>query len=155
MMRRTLGPLLAALLITLASSSCDRQQRTAEEDADATLIDQLTSAPRGVEVHLVRLVVRGDTYEFAPSEIHINAGDLVRFVMGTSQPQSVAFGLSNLSPEAEQFVREQDLLHGELLTSPGDMYDVSFQNAPPGRYGFHSIVHADRGMRGTVVVDGG
>ncbi|CAN5637981.1 hypothetical protein BH23GEM6_BH23GEM6_14420 [soil metagenome] len=147
--------LVVLLLVTLAGTSCDRLQRIETEETDATWIDQLTSAPRRVDVHLVRLVVRGETYAFEPSEIHISAGDLVRFVLGSSQPQSVAFGVSDVSPEAEQFVREQDLSHGELLTSPGEMYDVSFQNAPPGRYPFHSIVHAERGMRGVVVVDGG
>jgi plastocyanin len=154
-MRRIWPGLVALLLTSLVSASCDRAQRADGDQSDDTLIDQLTSAPRGVQVHLVRLVVRGDTYAFEPSEIGISSGDLVRFVLGSAQPQSVAFGVSDLSAEAEQFVREQDLLHGELLTSPGETYDVSFQNAPPGRYPFHSIVHAERGMRGVVVVDGG
>jgi plastocyanin len=144
--------ILVAALAVLTLGACDRASGPGDEAGETELLDRLTTAPRGVNVHLVRMVSRGDTYAFEPDEIEVRRGDLVRFVMDSPQPESVAFGLDGLSPEAAEFVRQHDLGHGELLTAAGDVYDVSFRDAPPGRYPFRSIVHAERGMRGVVVV---
>jgi plastocyanin len=143
---------LAALLAVLSLGGCDRAGGPLEEASDTELVDRLTTAPRGVNVHLVRMVHRGDAYTFEPDEIEVRSGDLVRFVMDSPQPESVAFGMDGLSPEAAEFVRQHDLASGVLLTSAGEVYDVSFRDAPPGRYPFRSIVHAERGMTGAVVV---
>jgi len=146
--------LTAVFAVLLSIAACDRASAPGEEatEAEPELIDRLTTAPRGVNVHLVRMVSRGDTYAFEPQEVEIQSGDLVRFVMDSPQPESVAFGTEGLSPEAAEFVRQHDLSHGELLTSAGEVYSVSFRDAPPGRYPFRSIVHADRGMTGVVIV---
>jgi plastocyanin len=147
--------LLLALTLGLTGTACERESAAEDPAGDPPLLDRLTSAPRGVDLHLVRIGGQGDAYAFEPSELVVRRGDLVRFVMVSSQPQSVSFELTELSPEAQAFVRENELLHGELLTSSGEVYDVSFQDAPPGRYHFRSVVHAARGMRGVVVVNGG
>jgi plastocyanin len=152
-MTRSLMATVVALLL-LVGGGCDRTGGADDVATDTTLLDRITVVPRGVNLHLVRMVTRGETYAFEPAEIPVRAGDLVRFVMVTSQPQSVSFELAELSPEAQQFVRDNDLLHGELLTGAGEVYDVSFAGAPPGHYRFLSIVHAERGMRGVVIVDG-
>jgi plastocyanin len=142
---------LPTLLAVLTLGACDRASRV-DEATETELVDRLTTAPRGVNVHLVRMVHRGDTHAFEPEEIEVRSGDLVRFVMDSPQPESVAFGIDGLPPEAAEFVRQHDLGSGVLLTSAGEVYDVSFRDAPPGRYPFRSIVHADRGMTGVVVV---
>ncbi len=154
-MRRAWSALALPAALLLFAGGCDRTGGADGAPADTTLLDRITEVPRGVNLHLVRMVTRGETYAFEPAEIPVRAGDLVRFVMVTSRPQSVSFELAELSAEAQQFIRDNDLLHGELLTGAGEVYDVSFQGAPPGRYRFLSVVHADRGMRGVVVVDGG
>jgi plastocyanin len=141
-----------AICAVLTLAACDRASGPVEEASETELLDRLTTSPRGVNVHLVRMVSRGDTYAFEPDQIEVRRGDLVRFVMDSPQPESVAFDEDGLSPEAAEFVRLHDLGHGELLTSAGAVYDVSFRDAPPGRYPFRSIIHAERGMTGAVVV---
>jgi plastocyanin len=153
MIRLTRCCCMLALSALVGMAGCDQGVGPGDSPADTTLLDRLTAAPRGVDVHLVRVVASGDEFGFQPSEVVVRSGDVVRFVMVTSQPQSVAFSVSDLTPGAEQFVRDTDLMHGELLTSAGEVYDVSFRDAPPGRYPFHSIVHAARGMRGVIVVE--
>jgi plastocyanin len=140
--------------VVSAAAACDRVAPGDGAPADTSLLGRLTTAPRGVDVHLIRMVPSGDSFAFEPAEVRIRSGDLVRFVMVSSLPQSVSFELSDLSEEAAGFVREQDLQHGTLLTSSGETYDVSFRDAPPGSYRFRSVVHAERGMRGVVIVDG-
>ncbi|CAN5706573.1 hypothetical protein BH23GEM8_BH23GEM8_13350 [soil metagenome] len=147
-----LRAILVALVAVLTLGACDRASGPVEESSETELLDRLTTAPQGVNVHLVRMVSRGDSYAFEPDEVEVRRGDLVRFVMDSPQPESVSFDEDGLSPEAAEFVRLQDLGHGELLTSSGEVYDVSFRDAPPGRYPFRSIIHAERGMTGVVVV---
>jgi plastocyanin len=148
-------PLAAALLAALVvAGACDRPGTPAlgGADADTSLYGRLTETSRGVSVHLVRMVVRGDTAAFEPTEVTAARGDLVRFVMVSSQPETVAFDLEGVEPEVAAYVREHELHHGELLTAAGEVYDVSFRDAPPGRYPFRSVPHLDRGMRGVVLI---
>jgi plastocyanin len=120
--------------------------------AEPEVLERITRPVEGAAVHLVRIVQRGDAYVFDPAEIRVAPGDVVRFVMSGSQPESVAFEAAAASPGAAEFIREHMLHLGVVLTDPGQAYDVSFLAAPPGRYPFHSIPHATEGMRGEVLV---
>ena len=51
------------------------------------------------------------------------------------------------------YIRQQGLDRGVLLTEPGSAHDVSFHAAPPGSYPFHSVPHAAQGMRGSIQVE--
>ncbi|HUE95156.1 MAG TPA: plastocyanin/azurin family copper-binding protein [Longimicrobiaceae bacterium] len=117
------------------------------------ILDRITRPGDGGEVHLVRLVQRGDSYAFDPAELTIAPGDVVRFVTTGSQPESVAFQPDGATAEAAEFIRSHGLDRGALLTEPGDDYDVTFPEAPPGYYPFQSLPHAGYGMRGTIRVE--
>jgi len=99
------------------------------------------------------MAVAGGEPAFEPAEVRVRRGDVVRFVLAAPRPESVAFDTAGLPAAAADFVRRSGLLHGPLLTRVGDVYDVSFRDAPPGRYLFLSVPHAGRGMRGAVVVE--
>lgn len=145
--------ILVALCAVLAVSACgDEPLAGGASGADTTFLGRLTDSPDGSRVHLVRMVASGDSASFTPAELTVQEGDLVRFVMGSSKPESVTFEVDGLAPDAVEFVRTQGLRTGELLTGSGQVYDVSFRGAPPGRYPFRSLPHGDRGMRGVVIV---
>jgi plastocyanin len=145
-----LGPLPVSVLLLL-SLSCG--EAPAPQTADAPvpeILDQLSRPGDGGAVHLVRLVQRGDQYAFEPAELSIPSGDVLRFVMTGQQPESVAFDTTAAAPEVADFIGENSLLRGVLLVQPGQAHDVSFRDAPPGRYSFYSIPHSVHGMRGWV-----
>ncbi len=123
------------------------------EGAEASPVDAvLAAAPRGANVHIVRVIARGGRYTFEPSEVHIRSGDVVRFVHTDNQPQAVTFDLERLPSEAAQRLREQGADAGPLLTEPGAVFEIHFRDLPEGSYPFFSVSHAERGMRGEVIV---
>ncbi len=147
---------LAPLILVLALTGCDSEPVPvipAEPLESPQILERIARPVEGARVHLVRLVQRGDQYAFDPAVIHASAGDVVRFVMAGTQPESVAFDPTNASPEAADFIRARFLHHGVLLTDSGQAYDVSFADAPPGRYPFVSVPHAIHGMVGEVLIE--
>lgn len=145
-----------AVIILLATVACGEDLGFPLQDArspsDSELLDRITRSVDGADVHLVRLVQRGDQYAFEPSAIDLAPGDVVRFVMVGSQPESVAFDPASAAPEVAAFIRQNSLQLGVLLTDAGQAYDVSFRDAPAGHYPFVSIPHLPHGMRGEVIV---
>lgn len=148
--KRSPAHLLAALLWLAACDPAPVSETPAAEGPQ--VLGGITRPVDGGDVHLVRMVQRGDRYAFEPAEIPIRNGDVVRFVMVGSQPESVAFELTEVGPEMAEYVRANSLERGVLLTEPGQSYDVAFRDAPPGRYPFLSAPHAVQGMRGAVIV---
>lgn len=145
---------LLSLLLFLAAAACDRPGLMVEEPpgSGSEILERITRPGEGGEVHLVRLVQRGDSYAFDPAEVTIAPGEIVRFVMTGSQPESIAFDPATASPEIAQFIRANQLDRGVLLTDPGQAYDVSFRDAPAGTYPFQSVPHGGTGMRGTITI---
>lgn len=145
---------LLPLALFIVAAACDRPQSTAEEPPGpgSEILERITRPGDGGEVHLVRLVQRGDSYSFDPAELTIAPGEVVRFVMTGSQPESIAFDPATAAPEIAQFIQAHRLDRGVLLTDPGQAYDVSFRDAPLGSYPFQSVPHGGSGMRGTIVV---
>jgi len=145
--------LLAALLLVASACAGDVPAVEAPETQSGPLpLETITRPAEGGRVHFVRLIQRGDQYSFEPAELILPAGDVVRFVMTGSQPESVAFDPTEATPEAAEFIRANNLHLGVLLTDVGQARDVSFRDAPAGRYPFVSLPHGGRGMRGVVTV---
>jgi plastocyanin len=145
--------LTAAALLSLPGCGGEAPALEASpEDERPNALERITRPTEGGQVHLVRLVQRGNRYAFEPAEISIPAGDVVRFVMVGGQPESVAFDTAQASPEAAQFIRANQLHRGVLMTDTGQAYDVPFPDAPPGIYPFVSLPHGSQGMKGTVTV---
>jgi plastocyanin len=141
----------AVIVLTMAACTGSPPTEAPAEPIN-DLLARITRPGDGGSVHLVRIVQHGDRYEFDPSRTSIASGDVVRFVMVGTQPESVAFDPVQATPEAGEFIRANSLHLGVLLVEPGQAYDVAFREAPPGAYPFHSIGNADRGMRGIVQV---
>ncbi|MEX2571550.1 MAG: plastocyanin/azurin family copper-binding protein [Gemmatimonadota bacterium] len=142
----------AAIGLLFAACELEVPGTGGPENSGPQPLERITEPAESGAVHLVRLVQRGDEYGFEPMQLSIAPGDVLRFVMVGAQPESVAFDPGRATPEAAQFIRANSLHLGALLTDPGQAYDVSFHDAPPGRYPFVSLPHRASGMQGVVVV---
>ena len=120
-------------------TACDAAPAPAPPSArgEAAGLEAIT-APAAGEVHLVRIVQPTGSTSFEPAGLTIRAGEVIRFVMGGSRPVAVVFGADASHPAASQYIRERDFHRGVLLTDPGQLHDVHFEGAPPGRYPFAS-----------------
>lgn len=151
---------LAAIAVLAMAAACDRPAPSpapgsGEPDPVEDIVDRITGPGDGGSVHFVLLVQRADQYAFDPVEVTIPSGDVVRFVMAGGQPESIAFDPDAATPAAAaDFIRGASLNLGTLLTESGQAYDVTFRDAPPGRYPFRSLPHGAEGMRGTIIVAG-
>ncbi len=138
-----------ALLIAVAA--CDRETApSGETAADSSVVARITRGADSGEVHIIRVVANGGEYAFEPDALTVESGDVVRFVHTSHQPESIAFLAGATESPTADFLREAGALDAVLLTRPGQVYDVSFAEAPPGRYAFTSTTHPE--MAGAVVV---
>jgi plastocyanin len=146
----------ALLLLVLVLGACGRDDAPSEgPDAPAGAGTVALTAPasnRG-DVHIVRLVARGDRYAFEPAEVAARQGDVIRFVQTGFQPEAVEFDLAAAPGGAAEFFAREGLAGGPLLTEPGVFYDVALRDAPPGEYRFYSVPHREHGMQGRLVVE--
>jgi plastocyanin len=113
-----------------------------------------TEAPRGAAVRIISIVQHDRRNRFDPVEVTVSPGDAVRFVLTGGRPESVVFDDAAVTPEVAAFIREHSMNLGVLMIEPGQSHEVSFEGAPPGRYPFRSIPHAEEGMAGVVIVAG-
>lgn len=150
--RRALQGLVALLAAGCGAGEEPASSGAAEADTTHTLARIAAPAEDG-DVHLVRMVARGERYAFEPDEVRVRAGGVVRFVHTGSQPEAVAFDTAGAPPGGAQFLQAANLVRGPLLTRPGQIYEVSFRDAPAGRYAFRSLPHGEAGMRGVVIVE--
>ena len=75
---------------------------------------------------------------FAPCELTINAGESVTFVNNELPPHNV------------MFADHSELSHNDLAFSPGESWEVTFEQA--GDYNFQCDPHAGAGMKGVIHV---
>lgn len=141
---------LVALVLLPACGEVVQAPPTTPPDS---LLAAISRPVEGGRVALVRMTTGEGEPAFAPAEVRVRQGDVVRFVLTSARPESVAFDTAGLSTAAADFVRRSGIRRGPLLTRVGEVYDVSFRDAPAGRYLFASVPHASRGMRGAVVVE--
>ena len=75
---------------------------------------------------------------FAPCELTVSVGDTVTFVNNELPPHNV------------MFTDHDELSHNDLAFSPGESFEVTFNEA--GDYGFQCDPHAGAGMKGVIHV---
>ena len=147
--RRVLRGVTGAAAFLLIAGCGDDSPPPPGPEGDPVVGLQQITAPAAGEVHLVSVVQRGGSFGFEPSEVTVQPGEVVRFVMGGSLPVSIVFDADATDFEAATYLRDQGLHLGVLLTDPGQVHDVSFEGAPAGRYPF---VTQPAGAGGVVTV---
>ncbi|CAN5708804.1 hypothetical protein BH23GEM3_BH23GEM3_16120 [soil metagenome] len=147
---------LFLFVISAVLAGCEDGLRVRAGEGEDPVRDRVTAltapAAGNGDVHIVRLVARGDRYFFEPDEVHVRVGEVVRFVHTDHQPESIAFDIAGAPEGGAEFLVRQNLAAGPLLTTPGAVYDVPLEGAPPGVYPFFSVPHAEFGMRGRLHV---
>lgn len=106
-----------------------------------------TDTPRVVEVQ-IRTTQEGASGQFAPDEIRVRRGDLVRFQLADGDAiHYVSF--THLQPDRPGVPFPAD---SPMLLRSGQSWQPRI-DLPPGTYEFVCIVHVMVGMRGTLTVE--
>jgi plastocyanin len=116
------------------------------EPADAQGVVEEAGSTRFVEVQIAT-EREGESGKFAPSEIHVRRGDVVRFRMTDGNAlHNVSFAAA---PNAAGVQLPAD---SPFLTKEGQSWQIRI-DLPPGRYAFVCLAHMQTGQRGTLIVE--
>jgi plastocyanin len=117
------------------------------EAADTQVVVEEAESPRVVEVQILT-AQEGASGEFAPKEVRVRQGDVVRFRMadGYSIHNVVVIDASHgtsgiLFPPPSPY-----------LTQQGQAWQIRI-DLPPGRYELACLPHAELGHRATLIVE--
>ncbi|HEX6367800.1 MAG TPA: plastocyanin/azurin family copper-binding protein [Longimicrobium sp.] len=115
------------------------------EPGDTQVVE--VEPPRALEVQ-IRTTQEGASGQFAPGEIRVRRGDVVRFRMADGYSiHNVSFARIPGSPGGALLPPD-----GPFLTREGQSWQTRI-DLPPGRYAFVCLPHAEAGHRGTLVVE--
>ena len=114
---------------------------------EASVADVPPDTARIVEVRMVT-TKEGGAGEFAPREVRVRQGDVVRFRMADGHfLHNVSFASDANDTRGVPLPPDSP-----FLTSQGQSWQVRI-DLPPGRYEFFCVPHAQTGHRGTLVVE--
>jgi plastocyanin len=97
-------------------------------------------SPAAAEAHTVKMGADNGMLAFQPSTLTIKAGDTVKWVNNKLPPHNIVFEGS-----------AADKSHEQLMFSPGESYEVKFDQ--PGTYSYYCAPHRGAGMAGKIVVE--
>jgi plastocyanin len=151
--RRAL-PCAAAALSLLVLGACGGQEKPTGDNASppsgpsaaaAATGGPLTPDPGG-KVVVVQLSSDDKGNYFAPAEVHVKRGDVVRYTLKV--------GVHNVHflPDSNAGRAGYPAAASDLLQLPGQTWDVAVKMAP-GTYYFQCDPHAALGMHGHLVVE--
>jgi plastocyanin len=148
-MRFTLLTTIAALGALACGGEKKADQPPAAGEPGAT--------PAGPVVE-VKMTGNGSTKAaFEPAALTIAPGTTVRFINVSGGPHNVAFWSDSIPAGAEAVLSAAltnpiDKLSGQFLQQPNETYDVSFANAPAGKYKGFCVPHQGMGMKIQITV---
>ncbi|HEY3280481.1 MAG TPA: plastocyanin/azurin family copper-binding protein [Gemmatimonadales bacterium] len=151
-MRFTLLTTIAAL----GALACGGEKK-ADQTPAAGQPGAAPAAPAGPVVE-VKMTGNGSTKAaFEPAALTIAPGTTVRFINVSGGPHNVAFWSDSIPAGAEAVLAAAltnpiDKLSGQFLQQPNETYDVSFANAPAGKYKGFCVPHQGMGMKIQITV---
>lgn len=99
----------------------------------------LVVSPAAAETFTVKMGADNGMLAFDPANLTVTAGDTVKWVNNKLPPHNIIFeGDSTKS-------------HDQLLFSPGEAYEVTFDT--PGTYNYYCAPHRGAGMAGKITVE--
>ncbi|HEY9647631.1 MAG TPA: plastocyanin [Chroococcidiopsis sp.] len=99
----------------------------------------LVVSPAAAETFTVKMGADNGMLAFDPANLTVTAGDTVKWVNNKLPPHNIIFeGDSTKS-------------HDQLLFSPGESYEVTFDT--PGTYNYYCAPHRGAGMAGKITVE--
>ncbi len=107
--------------------------------------------------HEVDMYFDGKAANFAPAELTIKSGDVVKFVVKTGPPHNVAFHADSIPAGAASVLNTAMAETMAPLTGPmkigiDEAYEISFAGAPAGEYKYFCTPHVPFGMHAKITV---
>jgi plastocyanin len=157
-MRFKRGLLAIAAVAFLACRGADKPaaETPAKPDTTAPVSGAGPTTITG-KTHTVNMIGDDKGYRFDPADITIEAGDVIKFIMVSGGPHSVAFDPATIPAAAKvaltaNMPNQQSELSGPFISQPNDAYTISFNNVPPGAYPYFCPPHLAFNMKGTITV---
>jgi plastocyanin len=100
----------------------------------------LVVSPAAAETVTVKMGADNGMLAFQPANVTVKAGDTVKWVNNKLPPHNIVFEDKALSAKS----------HSQLMFSPGEAYEVTFDNA--GSYTYYCEPHRGAGMVGKITV---
>jgi plastocyanin len=101
---------------------------------------------RGTGLHDIRISGAGSTDSIAPTVVHAEPGDAVRFTIDDHRTHAIGFEVDRLTPPIREYLERTNQLRGPPLVNRGAAWVLVLEDAPPGRYPFLCRSHRARGM---------
>ncbi len=115
-----------------------------------------TLAPATIRV---RMLQQGSQYKFDPANFTVHVGDLVEFVNVSGGPHNVQFDPAHIPQGALAFLLRAmptkmapNQPASPMMTTPNQVYRISFAGAPVGAYNYFCLPHQALGMKGILTV---
>ncbi|HEY3012181.1 MAG TPA: plastocyanin/azurin family copper-binding protein [Gemmatimonadales bacterium] len=135
------------------------QQTAAPEQQPAPAANApAANAPAATgKTHDVNMVLEGSKYLYAPDNLTIKSGDVVRFHNKSGGPHNVSFWPDSIPSGAADALKknmpdQMAPLESPLLTEPDAVYQISFAGAPKGEYKIYCLPHLALGMKAKLTV---
>ncbi|NRB09318.1 MAG: plastocyanin [Richelia sp.] len=109
----------------------------------------LFSPAAAAETYTIKMGSDKGMLAFQPSKLSIQAGDTVKFLNNKVPPHNIVF---DSAKSANKDIAAKGS-HKQLLMSPGQSVEVSFDGATPGEYPFYCEPHRGAGMAGKIIVE--
>ncbi len=107
-------------------------------------------------VHQVKLVQQGSQYRFEPSDLTVNSGDRVKFILVSGGPHNIAFDAEQISDDREAILArdmpDQIAPLASRILEDGESYTVALEGVKPGTYPYFCMPHVGMGMKGSITV---
>jgi plastocyanin len=100
----------------------------------------LVVSPAAAETVTVKMGADNGMLAFQPANVTIKAGDTVKWQNNKLPPHNIVFEDKALAAKS----------HSQLMFSPGEAYEVTFDNA--GTYTYYCEPHRGAGMVGKITV---
>lgn len=108
----------------------------------------------------VRMMQQGTTMKFDPANFSVAQGATVEFVNVSGFPHNLQFEPTKIPAGAPAVLNAAmpnrlGPLQGPMLTTPNQVYRVSFAGAPAGTYDYFCLPHKAVNMKGVITVTAG
>ena len=138
------GMLFCYTLIAVVAGCSDR--RSGPEPVTFEVNgDTITLAP-GARIVDIEVRAPGGRGSFAPSEVEVSVGDVVRFATADGQPHAIVFEPDSAARAQTAFLQQSNQLRSPPLLGPGARWIVSLESAPTGTLPFRCLNHGERGI---------
>lgn len=106
--------------------------------------------------HDVKMIGDDKGYRFEPANITVKNGDGIKFTTVSGGPHNVAFDPAKVAAAKAALMAGMPEQMGELMgpmkMNAGEVYTISLNNVPAGKYPYNCTPHLSQGMVGTITV---